>query len=370
MNLYIHVPFCAQRCTYCDFYTQTRQSLRSRYIDALLCEVELRSSHEPIEHIYFGGGTPSLLTPSELEQICSALRSRYTISAGGEITIECNPDDITPQYAIDLAQLGFNRASMGVQSFQAGDLKFLNRRHNAEQVYQAVEALRGAGITNLSLDLIYGLPGQTHESWSDNVRRIIRLDVPHISAYHLIYEEGTPLTRLRDAGRITEVSEQYSLDFFRILIHELRGAGYEHYEVSNFARPAMYARLNTGYWHGAHYIGLGPSAHSFDGRVRSHNVADIAAYADALLEHGRLPSESELLTEENLRHEYIMTRLRTQWGIPLGEYAEHYGLAAHDALMAAAAPHMAAGRLYISGGALRLTESGVFTSDGIILDLF
>lgn len=374
MNLYIHVPFCAQRCSYCDFYTQTRLALRARYVEALLREMELRRRELPegecLEHIYLGGGTPSLLSPEDLERIFTRLGELYPISPTGERTIECNPDDITPEYAEALARLGLWRVSMGVQSFQHEDLTFLNRRHTRDQVYRAVEMLRAVGITELSLDLIYGLPGQTLETWADNVARILALGIPHISAYHLIYEEGTPLTRLRDKGVVSEVSEDDSLAFFTYLITELRGAGYEHYEVSNFALPGHYARLNTGYWQGDTYIGLGPSAHSFDGAVRRHNVASIDRYAEALLERGECPLESEPLSETDLRHEYIMTRLRTQWGIDLADYEARFSTEARVRLLSACAPHLSAGRVEVHEGVLRLTDEGIFVSDGILLDLF
>lgn len=374
MNIYIHVPFCAQRCSYCDFYTQTRLGLRAAYIEALLREMELRRGELPagevVQHIYLGGGTPSLLALEDLERIIRQLHALYPISPDGERTIECNPDDLTPEYALGLARLGFERVSMGVQSFWDQDLKQLNRRHTVTQVYQAVQYLRAAGITELSLDLIYGLPGQTLSTWADNVARIIDIDVPHISAYHLIYEEGTPLTRLRDRGRITEVSEEVSLTLFAHLIDRLRAAGYEHYEVSNFARPGHHARLNTGYWQGAHYLGFGPSAHSFDGVKRRHNAPSLSGYTAALGLGQDCPAEYELLTPQDMKHEYLMTRLRTQWGITLDEYAQRFGSAAHEALLAAAAPHLAADRLRLDQGVLRLTDAGIFVSDGIIVDLF
>lgn len=373
MNAYIHVPFCAQRCAYCDFYTQTNLGLRARYLEALVQEMHLRRSelspHQALQHVYIGGGTPSILTPSELERIIDQLDKCYGLGSAEELTIECNPDDLTPDYAKALKSIGFNRVSMGVQSFQRGDLTFLHRRHSVEQVYTAVDDLRSAGIDNLSLDLIYGLPGQTLESWSDNIRQALTLDVPHLSAYHLIYEEGTPLMRLRDAGQVQEVSEGDSLRFFETLIEELGRAGYEHYEISNFAKPGWYAQLNTGYWFGVPYLGLGPSAHSLVDGVRSHNVASIRAYADALAERRRA-CEVEVLTPEEVHHEYIMTRLRTQWGIELAPYVDRFGSDALEGLLGRAERHLHGGRLCLEGGRLRLTPKGIFTSDAIIVDLF
>lgn len=373
MNLYIHVPFCAQRCAYCDFYTQTNLGLRVRYLEALHNELRERASELPqgssLTNIYFGGGTPSLLSIEELGGICSVIEQCYAIDAAAEITLEANPDDITEAYAEGLRALPINRVSMGVQSFQEDDLIFLNRRHNREQVYQAVERLRAVGIDNISLDLIYGLPRQTVETWQDNLERIIALNIPHISAYHLIYEEGTPLTRLRDLGCVEELSEELSLQFFEMLIDSLKSAGYEHYEISNFAKPSKYARLNTGYWQGVHYIGAGPAAHSYDGISRSYNVASIRQYIEGW-EQGKRIYERECLTEEEKRHEYIMTRLRTQWGIDLADYVELFGASARERLIALSEPFISRGQLCLDAHTLKLSPQGVFTSDGIIAELF
>ena len=262
MNLYLHIPFCASRCSYCDFYKETKQDERLAFLRALETELCSRRSELPegarVEHIYLGGGTPSQLSISELERLFDTIWRHYPIAEGGEITIECNPDDVTPDYARGLAQLPTNRVSMGVQSFHEADLRFLSRRHSAEQVTAAVDALRSEGLTNLSLDLIYGLPRQTEELWEANIARFLELEVPHLSAYHLIYEEGTALMRLLQAGKVQAVDEEASLRFFELLIQRLKAAGYEHYEISNFARPGCYAQHNTGYWQGVPYLGFGP----------------------------------------------------------------------------------------------------------------
>ena len=374
MNLYLHIPFCASRCSYCDFYKETKQDERLAFLRALETELCSRRSELPegalVEHIYLGGGTPSQLSIPELERLFDTIWRHYPIAEGGEITIECNPDDVTPDYARGLAQLPTNRVSMGVQSFHEADLRFLSRRHSAEQVTAAVDALRSEGLTNLSLDLIYGLPRQTEELWEANIARFLELDVPHLSAYHLIYEEGTALMRLLQAGKVQAVDEEASLRFFELLIQRLKAAGYEHYEISNFARPGCYAQHNTGYWQGVPYLGFGPSAHSYDGaRRRSYNVASLRDYM-AGMERGARDYEEELLGEQELQHEYILTRMRTQWGIVYADYAERFGEPALSALHRAAAPYLAAGRLTDTGGVLRLTEHGVFVSDGILADLF
>lgn len=373
MNLYIHVPFCAQRCNYCDFYTQTQQGLRVGYIEALLSELRSRRNelypHETLNNIYLGGGTPSLLSIAELERIFSHIYELYPISSDAEITLEANPDDITIDYAQGLKSLPVNRVSMGTQSFQEEDLRFLNRRHNRRQVYDAVDRLRHIGIDNLSLDLIYGLPNQTAKTWADNLEQICSLDVPHISAYHLIYEEGTALTRLRDLGKVQEVSEADSVMFFRMLIDRLTQVGYEHYEISNFAKPGRYARLNTGYWLGERYIGLGPAAHSYDGKVRSHNVASIKVYTEGWKDSKRV-YEAEELSDLERQHEYLMTRLRTQWGVSLRDYASLFSEQALEDLLRRADSYIRRGDLLLSDDVLRLSPSGIFISDAILVELF
>ena len=294
--LYIHIPFCKSYCTYCSFFRTTSLDLKEKYVDTLCREIDLRHDYlgkTSLDTIYFGGGTPSLLTADELSKIFSAIGKYFTITDEAEITIECNPDDVTEAYAESLASLPINRVSMGVQSFDADDLTFLNRRHSAQQVHSAIHALRQCGITNLSLDLIYGLPRQTEAKWRANIHEFLSLGVPHLSAYHLIYEEGTALTRLVERGKVKPVDEEASLLFFQILIDELRAAGYEHYEISNFALPGLHARHNTGYWQGVPYLGFGPSAHSFDGRrTRSYNVPSLKTYTTELLS-GRRPYEEE-----------------------------------------------------------------------------
>lgn len=373
MNLYIHVPFCAQRCGYCDFYTQTKLGLRVLYLRALFQELEARrselSSDEQLEHIYLGGGTPSLLSPAELESLFAHIWRLYPVRSGAEITLEANPDDMTAEYARALGELPINRVSMGVQSFHDDELHLLNRRHSAAQVYDAVDRLREVGIDELSLDLIYGLPGQTLPKWRDNLDRIISIDVPHISAYHLIYEEGTPMARALERGRIKAVDEELSLDMFRCLVDELGRSGYEHYEISNFARPGHYARLNTGYWQGVSYIGAGPAAHSYDGRVRSHNDASIEQYAEGWL-RGERVCVQETLTPLEQRNEYLMTRLRTMWGLSPREMGERFGGLVVEGLLSRAVPHVERGNLLHEGETLRLSREGVFVSDAISVDLF
>ncbi len=372
INLYIHIPFCAQRCIYCDFFTQTNQSQREDFIQALCQEIESRRDElktRQVANIYFGGGTPSLLTIEELKRIFEVIEHHYDIQEGAEITIECNPDDINEAYVQGLKSLPFNRVSMGVQSFKDEDLKFLNRRHSSEEVFKAVELLKEAGITNLSLDLIYGLPSQSLKEWTYNIKSILSLDIAHISAYHLIYEEGTVLMKRLQEGKVKEVSEEASLAFFQVLIQSLKEAGYEHYEVSNFAKNEAYAKLNTGYWQGMPYLGFGPSAHSYDGKKRSYNIASIKKYNEANLS-GRRAFEEEELSLEEQEHEYIMTRLRTMWGINLEEMESLFGAERKEQVLRLSEPYLQSGKLLIEDTHLRLSDEGVFVSDAILVDLF
>ena len=257
-GLYIHVPFCAKRCLYCDFFSNTEMKYKEPYINALIKEMELRKGYignEALETIYFGGGTPSQLDEKDFGKIFEAIYRHFDVAEQMEITLEANPDDMKREYVSLLRNYPFNRVSMGVQSFHPEDLRFLNRRHDREQAIKAVELCKEYGITNISIDLIYGLPNQTQQAWEENLRQAIRLDVPHLSAYHLIYEEGTALYKLLEAGKVTPINEELSVSFFSTLIDRLAEAGYLHYEISNFARPGFFSKHNSSYWTGKKYLG-------------------------------------------------------------------------------------------------------------------
>ena len=284
-GLYIHIPFCTKRCLYCDFFSNTEMKYKEPYLSAVIRELELRKDYlegEPVETIYFGGGTPSQLQAADFSRIFEAIHRLFDVSPCAEITLEANPDDMTPEYVAGLQTLPFNRVSMGVQSFKEEDLRFLNRRHNREQALLAVDLCKKNGLENISVDLIYGLPGQTLEEWKQNLDTVIRLDIPHISAYHLIYEEGTALYKLKEAGKITPVDEDLSVALFTSLIDQLTANGYLHYEISNFARPGMLSRHNSSYWIGKKYLGIGPSAHSYNGQNRQWNISSLPGYLQAI----------------------------------------------------------------------------------------
>ncbi|KKC50523.1 radical SAM family heme chaperone HemW [Porphyromonas gulae] len=372
-GLYIHIPFCATRCSYCDFYSQTNSALRSEYIQALIAEMSIRRTEvaDTIGTLYFGGGTPSLLSPQEIGRIIEQAYKLFSFSSDVEITLEANPDDLNTGYVQELRTLPINRISMGAQSFHDEDLHFLNRRHNARQVYEAVDTCRKAGLTNLSIDLIYGLPGQTPARWQENISAVLALAPPHLSAYHLIYEEGTPLTRLLHAGKVREVDEEVSLEFFRMLREQLTRAGYEHYEISNFARAGYHSRHNSSYWQDTPYLGLGPSAHSFDGwRTRRCNPSDISRYI-ASMAAGKPLFTEEILTDNDRYNEVIMTRLRTARGLSPDQVSYLFGKESAELCIRTAAPFIRDGLLHEEAdGRIRLTEKGIFLSDRIISEFF
>lgn len=371
-GLYIHVPFCKKRCLYCDFYSNTDITIKGAYVRALVREMELRKVYlkeEVLETIYIGGGTPSLLSPSELSVIFDAIHRHFRLADNMEITLEANPDDINKEYIHALCSLGINRLSMGVQSFNEEDLLFLNRRHTRTQAIQAVRRCQESYLYNINIDLIYGLPGQTVEKWENNLAEAIRLDIPHLSAYHLIYEEGTPLYRLMEAGRVMPVSEETSLLLFRTLIDTLTTEGYEHYEISNFARQGHYARHNSAYWQGGHYLGLGPAAHSYNGVEREWNASSLSAWEEGIRAE-KLAIEQEPLDMNTRYNDYIVTRLRTKWGVHLPEITSFFGEERTAYCLRMAQKYLAQGKLILrSGDTLVLSREGIFVSDGIMSDL-
>ena len=375
-GLYVHVPFCTQRCSYCDFYTQTDSRLRTDYLRALRRELAERAAeldHEPLDTIYFGGGTPSQLPIDALRAIFRTIRAHYDVSSCREITLEANPDDLSADYLRQLhSQLPIRRISLGVQSFDDADLRRLRRRHDSQGAIRAVGCCLEAGFTDISIDLIYGLPDQTPEAWARNLDVAFRLGVSHLSAYHLTYEAGTPLHRQLLSGRIHAVSEDVSVRLYRLLIERAARAGWEHYEVSNFSLPGRFARHNSAYWTGARYIGVGPSAHSYDGRARSWNVASLPAYVAGILS-GRPDREREVTDNDMRYNEYLMTRLRTMWGISLPHLRDTFGPRRLAHFLRHATPYIASGRLvrlHDPADTIRLTEEAFFVSDGIISSLF
>lgn len=370
-GIYIHIPFCKTRCIYCDFYSTTRSELKKRYIRALCQELRMRQDYlegATIETIYFGGGTPSQLDEEDFRLVFSTIGEVYGLEDTKEITLEANPDDLTEEYVTMLRHLPFNRISMGIQTFDDATLKLLNRRHNAAQAIEAVGRCRRAGFENISIDLIYGLPGETDERWERDLEQAVSLNVEHISAYHLTYEEGTRIYELLQAHRIREVDEESSVRFFSTLIDTLGAAGYEHYEISNFCRPGKHSRHNTSYWKGIPYLGCGPSAHSFNTHTREWNVASLEEYMHGI-ETDRRKFETEYRDRATCYNECIMTCIRTRWGVPLKYVEQKFGTEMWQYCMDMATPHLESGKLKIQDNHLCLTREGIFISDGIISDL-
>lgn len=370
-GLYIHIPFCTKRCLYCDFFSNTEMKYKEPYLSAVIRELELRKDYlegEPVETIYFGGGTPSQLQAADFSRIFEAIHRLFDVSPCAEITLEANPDDMTPGYVAGLQTLPFNRVSMGVQSFKEEDLRFLNRRHNREQALLAVDLCKKNGLENISVDLIYGLPGQSLEEWKQNLDTVIRLDIPHISAYHLIYEEGTALYKLKEAGKIIPVDEDLSVALFTSLIDQLTANGYLHYEISNFARPGMLSRHNSSYWIGKKYLGIGPSAHSYNGQNRQWNISSLPGYLQAI-DKGVPDIEIEYLDINTRYNDFIITGLRTMWGIKFNEIQQQFGKDKLIYCQKQAAPYLKQGLLIEKDDTLTLSRNGIFISDSIMSDL-
>lgn len=420
-GLYIHIPFCESRCIYCGFYSTTSLKLRDDYVDALCKEMELRpipsalGARESIETIYLGGGTPSQLTGSQLIRLFEAIRKNYLPdgfqdgSSDGfhdelpneqkvlcpkmEITMECNPDDVTEEFCETLQQLPINRVSMGAQTFSDHRLRFLHRRHNAAEVRTAIERLRRIGIRNISIDLMFGFPYETLTDWQSDIDAAIQLGVEHISAYSLMYEEGTALYRMLEQGKIEEIDEETSRQMYELLISRLTEAGYEHYEISNFARPGKRSRHNSSYWHEIPYIGIGAAAHSYkrsdkngesvkNGEndetgslsacspleaIRSWNVDDIREYISRI-NQGELPSESETLDLNTRYNDLITTALRTSDGINIKKMEQEFGTELAKKMMQEAEKHIARGLMKITDGNLSLTHQGLYISDDVMSD--
>ncbi len=380
-GVYVHIPFCRRRCIYCDFYSEgERRADWSRLVSALLRECDERcvEGGELTDcrrlTLYVGGGTPSLMPIDEMRRLVGGIRDILRKALGEEptfveSTIEVNPDDVTEELAAAWRAMGFTRVSMGVQSFEDGELKVIGRRHNAAQAVAAYEILR-RHFENVSLDLMFGLPGQTLESLSRTVDRILQLRPEHISAYSLMYEERTALTRMRDAGELEEADDDCSVSMFELLSRRLAEVGYQRYEISNYSLPGRESQHNSAYWRGVRYVGLGPSAHSYDGdRCRRWNIADVRKYIVAV-EQGECFNDSEVLDLDELREEMLMTRLRCRSGLNLSEYGERFGAVAKMRLESIVDKEIRRGMMARQGDAVMLSEEGIMVSDEIISNLF
>ena len=371
-GIYIHIPFCKQKCHYCNFFSVASARLKDEFMIALLKEIEMRKDYlgdETVNTIYFGGGTPSLLLISDLALIIEHLSYHFTIDPYAEITLEANPDDITEEKANDWNNSPVNRLSIGIQSFFDDDLQYLNRVHNAGQAIRAIDIMQKAGFKNLTIDLIYGIPTLTDEKWAKNLETFFSLDIPHLSAYALTVEQKTPLALLIEKGKYGPINEDLSVRHFKILLDHARAHDFIHYEISNFSKEGYYSKHNSLYWLGGLYLGLGPSAHSFNGVSRQWNVSNISQYIK-LDDFQNSVEEKEVLTIEQRYNEYVMTSLRTAWGCDTVHILNVFGENYESHFIRNAASFLSKRHLYREGTKYFLTDEGKLFADGIAADLF
>ncbi len=373
-GIYIHIPFCKQACHYCNFHFSTTLALKTAMIDALQKEIILSvpfffNKEEIIETIYFGGGTPSLLTDRELEELLFTVKNNYTISPSIEITLEANPDDINSTVLNQWKSIGINRLSIGIQSFKEADLQWMNRAHNASEALKCIELARIAGFQNFSIDLIYGTPLLTDEEWKSNVQTIIELAVPHIACYALTVEPGTALQKMIQLKKKKDVNTDDQARQFLLLMKWMADAGYEHYEISNFAKPGFRSRHNSSYWKGAEYLGIGPSAHSYTGISRRWNIANNVLYIQSI-KNNVIPFEEEILTETQQLNEYIMTSLRTREGLDLSLVENKFEPYQRERIIKESISFIKKGMMKQEENKLILTNEGKLFADKIASDLF
>jgi len=370
-GIYIHIPFCKQACYYCDFHFSTSLKKKDELVHCLIREIELRKdelNNQIVETIYFGGGTPSMLSQLEIDSIIESVYQNHTVIENPEITLEANPDDLTKGKIEELAKSKVNRLSIGIQSFFERDLKLMNRAHNAQEAKDSLqEATRY--FENISLDLIYGIPGLSHEEWKENIQTALSFGVPHISSYALTVEPKTALESFIKKGVIDEVNDEHAQEQFHILLEELDKADFVHYELSNFGKKGFFSKNNSAYWQGKTYLGIGPSAHSFDGKQRGWNVRNNSKYIQAV-QNDQLPIEREILSKTDRYNEYVMTGLRTIWGVSLEKIRNDFGESYYNYILLQSEKHRKEDLLYIEEGKLKTTTKGKFLSDGIASDLF
>ncbi|MEI7982076.1 MAG: radical SAM family heme chaperone HemW [Bacteroidota bacterium] len=376
-GIYIHIPFCKRKCHYCNFFSLASNKNRPEFLNALKNEITLTRNYlsgEPVNTIYFGGGTPSLFRPEILQGILEMLTppregGEYQASPLGEITLEINPDDATDAFVAELKHTWFNRFSIGVQSFLNKDLVWLNRSHTADHAIRAVRKLQDAGYGNIGIDLIYGIPSSSHDQWKKNLEIAFSLDVPHISAYALTVESGTPLAWMISKKRSVGVDDESQVTQFRLLMDMARDHGFLQYEISNFAKYGWFAIHNTNYWKGIPYLGLGPSAHSYNGKSRRWNISSLTKYIDRI-NSGLSFHEEEILTPEQKYNEYVMTSLRTMWGCNTQKMIDDFGFTIYDFFRKTALPLIGRGLLKEDSGVYFLTEDGKLFADGVAAELF
>lgn len=372
-GIYLHIPFCKQKCTYCNFHFSTSLSGKDDLLRAMLRELEMQKDYlqgQAIETIYFGGGTPSLLSADEIMRFIDAIYKLFPVQELKECTLEANPDDLTKNYLQALKTTAVNRFSIGVQSFKESDLQFMNRAHDSQQADYAIKAAQDAGFSNLTIDLIYGTPGLSDKDWKYNLAQVAALQIPHFSAYALTVEEGTVLSHNIKKKKAIAPDNEQAAGQFGILMEDAAQMGYDHYEISNLALPGHHAVHNTNYWRGKAYLGIGPSAHSFDGSHRRWNIANNALYTQNILARQHIPYEEELLTNTQRLNEYIMTSLRTMWGCDLDKIGREWSSDHANELKRNAGKFIERGQLTEQDSKLILSNAGKLFADGIAGELF
>ena len=371
--IYIHIPFCKQACHYCDFHFSTSMKYKNEMLDSLLKEIDLRVQYlqdKTIHSIYFGGGTPSLLDDSEISRIIDRIAKHYEIKSDAEITLEANPDDLTREKVTQLKNTAINRFSIGIQSFFQEDLLWMNRAHNHQEARSSIMRVQDAGFENITCDLIYGFPLLSDQKWTANMQSLIDLEVPHISSYAMTVEKQTALDHLIKKGKTPALDEQQSAHQMLMLIDKLTTADYEQYEISNFAKPGRIAKHNSNYWKGQHYLGIGPSAHSYNGHSRSWNIANNAQYLQGI-QKKELPLETEELTLNDQYNEYVMTSLRTKWGIDLHTLTDNFGSDTQKELLRNIEPYLQNKDVILDDNQIiTLSPSGKLLADQIASTLF
>ena len=371
-GIYLHIPFCKKACHYCDFHFTTSLKYKDELLHAMHSELDLQQGYlnkKSIETIYFGGGTPSLIGAREIQKLIDKIMQIHLVSPDAEITLEANPDDLDIATVRDLKHTSINRFSIGIQSFFEEDLLWMNRAHNAAEADSSVKRVQDAGFENITLDLIYGYPLLSDQKWKSNIKKVIDLNIPHVSAYAMTVEPKTALASFIAKGKQEAINETQSASQYLELIDSLSEAGFEHYETSNFAKPGCYSKHNTNYWKGVSYLGIGPSAHSFNGETRQWNVANNAKYIDGILK-GNIPAEQEILTTANRVNEYIMTSLRTKWGMHLNEIESRFGSDYKVQVEGGLQPFIEKNQIILENNIATLTSRGKLFADRISSELF
>ena len=370
-GIYIHIPFCKQACHYCDFHFSTSMKKKEEMVLAIAKEIQMRKSefvNEEVETIYFGGGTPSVLTSEEINFLITEVYKNYSVSENPEITIEANPDDLSSERIIELSKSRINRLSIGIQSFFEEDLQLMNRAHNSAEAKKCLEEATKY-FDNISLDLIYGIPAMSNEKWKQNIETALSFGIPHISSYALTVEPKTALNKLIQTGKIAEPKDEVAQEHFAILVEMLENNSFIHYELSNFGKENYFSKNNSAYWLGKKYIGIGPSAHSYDGVSRSWNVSNNSIYIKSIQEN-KLPNETEILSIADRYNEYVMTGLRTIWGVSLDRIGTEFGSEYLEYLNKQAQKFLDDDLVFVEKNILKPTPKGKFLTDGIASDLF